>query len=197
MTTYYKALRPDMSSFADPDFVYELGKWKRPKWNGERAMCSEGYIHAGTDPVAAIKYNAVWPWRLFTIEGKVAAKHGSDKVGFKQARLIEEVEPWLPWGERGKQVLHMFVRLNTATDDELERYVRTAWDTCNVGATRVVRVARVAWGARVAARDAWVWTVGAVATEHLIDDTYTREHFETLVGPWVEVFGRTWEDVNE
>ncbi|KKL93379.1 hypothetical protein LCGC14_1875200, partial [marine sediment metagenome] len=66
---WFKVVRDDYTSFADPTFKYEIGKRIRPKGRRrEGELCRAGYLHASPTPPDTTQYNAQWPYRLLRVE---------------------------------------------------------------------------------------------------------------------------------
>ena len=208
MTEWFKVVRPDMSSFADPTFVYEVGKRMRP--NGVRVdgvLCRPGYLHASPTPPEAALLNARWPYRLLRVEGTPAVKEGP-KAGFKQLTVVEERPVSECFGPNGVEVLRVIRRAEQLTaaetrvgdaawDAAWDAARDAAWDAAWCAAWCAARCAawNAAWcAAWNAARDGAWDAATAVAVRPLIGQHgFTQQHFDTLVDPWLKVLGPTWE----
>ena len=185
---WFKVVRSDMSSFADPTFTYEIGRRARP--NGVRVdgeLCRPGYLHASPSPPQAGTFNARWPYRLFRVDGTPAVDVAS-KTGFRQLTVVEERPVSECFGPNGVEVLRVIRRAEQLTKDEVEQ-LNAAWDAAGAAARDAAWYA--AWyAARYAAR----YAATAVAARPLIGQHgFTQQHFDTLVGPWLKVVGPTWE----
>jgi len=205
--TYYKAVRPDLSSFHDPSFFYTVGKRVRPQpYDGHRELCGPGVLHASERPEDAVRY-ARWPWRILTVEGKPFVTQ-SDKCGFRQLTVVGEVARHVPFGPRGVLVERLVVRAEAltraeATELHAARYV--AWDAAWTAAGDAARDAAwaaaraaaryVAWDAAWTAAGDAAWDVardaaGYVAVSDLIGQHgLTEQHIRTLYQPWQQVIG--------
>ena len=172
--TFYKVTRPDGGSFHDPTVVYEVGKRVRPKpHTGKRRLCGQGVLHASPTAAQAMRYGQ-WPCKVFEVEGKPFLEE-DDKAGFKQLRVVREVEPWQAFGPNGREVQAVLDRIAVCTSDEVEE-LAAAWDAARAAA-------------RGAARDA-AW--GAVVADLIGQYGYTQKHHDLLTGPWRKVIG-VWD----
>ena len=182
---WFKVVRSDMSSFADPTFVYEIGKRMRPKGvrvDGE--LCRPGYLHASPSPPQAATFNARWPYRLFRVDGTPAVDVAS-KTGFRQLTVVEERPVSECFGPNGVEVLRVIRRAEQLTKDEVGQ----------LNAVRSAVWAAAGAAAWYAALDAAWYAATAVAARPLIGQHgFTQQHFDTLVGPWLKVVGPTWEE---
>ena len=215
--TWYKVTRLDGSSFHDPTVTYEVGKRVRPKpYSGDRKLCGEGTLHASRSAPEAMRYGK-WPCRLFEVEGTPFVKD-TDKAGFRQLRVVCELDAWLVFGPNGRHVEAVLERIAVCTPDEIDR-LAAAWDTARGAAWYAARRAArdaareaawdtargaawyaawraaqdAAWGA---AQDAaWGATREAARYAVVVDLIgqygYTQTHHDLLTGPWQKVVG-TW-----
>ena len=213
--TWYKVTRLDGSSFHDPTVTYEVGKRVRPKpYSGDRKLCGEGTLHASRSAPEAMRYGK-WPCRLFEVEGTPFVKD-TDKAGFRQLRVVCELDAWLVFGPNGRHVEAVLERIAVCTPDEIGK-LDAAWDAALGAAQYAAREAaqeaalgaaqdaawdaarEVAWGAarevawdtaREAAREAAQEAAWEAAIVDLIGQYgYTQTHHDLLTGPWKEVIG--------
>ncbi|KKL46703.1 hypothetical protein LCGC14_2342960, partial [marine sediment metagenome] len=145
--TWYKVTRMNGSSFHDPTVTYEAGRRVRPKpHSGDRKLCGEGTLHASPSPPEAMRYGK-WPCRLFEVEGTPFIQD-TDKAGFRQLRVKQELDAWRVFGPNGRHVEAVLERIAVCTPDEIDRLAAAR---CAVWAAAQA----VAWdAARAAARDA-------------------------------------------
>ena len=164
--TWYKVTRLDGTSFHDPDIKYVAGKRVRPKpYSGERELCGEGTLHASPSPPEAMRYGE-WPCRLFEVEGTPFIQD-SDKAGFRQLRVISELDVCLVFGPNGRHVVAVLERIAVCTPDEIDR-LAAAQNAARGAAQNAARDAaqNAAW---VAARyAAWyaAWDAAWVAARY-------------------------------
>ena len=207
--TYYKATRPDGTSFYDSQTLWRVGRITRhPEPNLSAGLCSSGVLHASDAPGETL-VGGSWPCRLFEVEprGRVVSNDGSHKHGCAAWKVVAELPAWQALGPNGEQVAALIERCKTLTASEIERLDAAwyaawtaardaawyaawtaardaawdaAWDAARGAARIVARIA--AWGAaRIAARDAAI----ALVTRDLL----TSEQFDILTAPWREVVG--------
>lgn len=214
---YYKATRPDGTDFHSGTILYEPGKTVRPPKVDKPMVCGPGYLHAADVPAETL-VGGSWPCRLFEVTGKPRAGFDADhphKGGFKQLKVIREIEAWRALGPNGREVAALIERAGRLTPDEAER-LRAAWHAAWNAAWDAARDA-ARWAARWAAggaawnaaRDAawnaaWdaTWDTARNAARHaarhavwdaagalVVADLITPEHFDALYGPWRKVIG--------
>ena len=164
--TWYKVTRLDGSSFHDPTVTYEVGKRVRPKpHSGGRKLCGEGTLHASPSPPEAMRYGK-WPCRLFEVEGTPFIQD-TDKAGFRQLRVKQELDAWRVFGPNGRHVEAVLERIVVCTPDEIDR-LAAARDAALDAAREAAREA--AWyAARYAARDA-AWEAAWDAAQYAARD---------------------------
>ena len=176
MTIYYKATRPDGTDFYSGTILYEVGKTVRPKKHSSPSICGPGVLHAADVPAMTL-VGGSWPCRLFEVAGKPFVGFDAEhphKAGFKQLRVVREVDAHLALGPNGVEVARLIESCRSITPEQAKN-LRAAW------ATRAA--------VRAAVRDAAWYAARALVVRDLI----TPEQFDTLTGPWVSVMGRTWE----
>ena len=167
---YYKATRPDGTDFYSGTILYGVGKTVRPaKFKGTPIICGPGVLHA-SDVAAETLIGGYWPCRLFEVTGKPFIGFDSEhkhKAGFKQLKVVAEIDPCLALGPNGRYVAGIIERIRQADRQEIRGLV-AAWEATRE-ATR-----EAAWEA------AW----GAVCR-----DLITPEQYKTLTDLWVSVMG--------
>ena len=174
----FKVVRTDLSSFADRNFKYRVGRARlAPKVAGKRTICRPGLLHCSPSAPEAAGYGH-WPYRLLSVEvvKKDIVERRYDKYGALRLFVVEEVPVHLCWGPNGAAVEKIIRRVETLTREEVEK----------LNAAR--NAARDAAGnaAGNAAGDA----AGAVAIADLVGTRgFTQTHFDRLMGPWRRVIG--------
>ena len=188
--TWFKAVRPDLSSFRDETFVYRVGGIHRPRTpaNGGYETCTDLVLHASPTPPQATRFNAQWPWRILEVTGKPVVDDGP-KVGFRQLKVIQEVDVARSFGPNGSAVLKIVERCERLTINETLE-LADAWDAAG-GA---------AWAAAggAARTDAWdaAWDAAKTAATMSVADLVGQHglgqhHIDTLTAPWRQVIGDT------
>lgn len=212
MTDYYKATRPDGTSFYDGQTQWDVGKTVRiAKPYQAIRLCGGGILHFSDTPAETL-IGGSWPCRLFRVKpDKIIASEGH-KHGAWSVKVLEELPAWQALGPNGQQVAALIERAGRLTFEEAKALAvarDAAWDVARVAAWDAARdaawdaardAARVAaWNAaRVAAwavaRDdaAWdaAWDAAVDAAGALVvKDLITPEQFAILYGPWQKVIG--------
>ncbi len=204
---YFKATRPDGTSFHDQTTKWTVGKITRL-----RPDSGLPYLSVSTVPTDCT--GASWPWRLFEVRPvrghKMTTPNASNlpnKRGSDVWKVIREVPAHEGFGPQGVHVVALIERAKTLTEAEVK-----SLDAARVAARYAARVAAwyaagvaardaawdAAWdAARVAARDAaWVAT-WALLSRDLIGDTFTQNHYDTLTRPWRTTIGQIHPDDKE
>jgi hypothetical protein len=199
MEQYYKAVRPDGTSFYDQRTGWEIGKITRhpsadlDNHDGD----PDRYLSVSVSPTDCTGFR--WPARLF----RVAPVRGHkvitpDVFGLPNKRASDAWEPVeeLPahrlFGPQGVQVAALIDRSRSLTTSEIDAFVAArdaardaAWDVAWDAARDAARDA--AWDA---ARDA-AWDVAWDAAGALtVRDLISTWHYDTLTRPWRQVVGR-------
>jgi len=182
MERFYKLVDNNLCSFHDPTFQYVIGKSKRPTQTGRipeqrDQMCSGWLLHASRTPEQTTRFAGRWPWRLLYVEGRPIVEDDR-KAGFRQLRVIEEISVAACFGPNGSSVVDVLNTVCNATGEQLEKFY-VAWAAARDAATRAAAwdVARDAAGAAV---------VADLVGQHGLE----QQHIETLMAPYVSVFGR-------
>ena len=203
MSTYYKAVRPDGTSFHDPSL----------RWLPESGPI-EG--HTATHPTASVvgekasHYLSVsvsptdctgmgWPCRLLEVEpveGHEVTTPAPDRLPNKRAavawRVIRELPASDVFGPQGEHVAALIERASHLTGDEaqkLDAVWDAVWDAAREAAWDAARGAvwDPVWDAvRGAARDA--------AAALVVRDLISTAHYDTLTRPWASVIGKVHPD---
>ena len=139
---YYKATRPDGTSFYDGTTLYEVGSVVKVPGRA-RTLCAPGILHVSDAPGESL-VGGRWPCRLFEVEpGPIVASDGH-KHGTHRITVLAELPATQALGPNGEAVAALIERCRTMTATEAKQ-LAVAWGA----AQRAARVA--AWGA---ARDA-------------------------------------------
>ena len=193
MTTYYKATRTDGTDFYSGTILYEVGKTVRPKKHPNPSICGPGVLHAADVPAMTL-IGGRWPCRLFEVTGKPFVGFDDEhphKAGFKQLKVVREIDAHLALGPNGVEVARLIESCNAIMREQAEQ-LAAAWDAAWAAAWDAARAA--AWDAAwYAAWDAARDAARAAAWALVVRDLITTEQFDLLTGPWVSVMGRTWE----
>ncbi len=168
--TYYKATRPDGTSFYDGTTTWEVGKVTTlPDGSGLP------YLSVSVEPADCTGME--WPCRLFRVEpveGHEVTTPNAKNLPNKRAatawRVVEELPAHGALGPNGAEVAAIIERAATLTLDEMERMHAAqvaAWDAAR-------------YAARYAAWDA-AWDA-ALAT--IVRNLITTEQYDILMAPW-------------
>ena len=197
--TYYKAVRPDGTSFYDSTF----------RWLPESGPV-EG--HTVTHPTASTvgdgpsQYLSVsvsptdctgmeWPCRLLEvepIEGHEVTAPAPDRLPSKRAavawRVIRELPASDVFGPQGEHVAALIERASHLTGDEARKLHvawHAAWDTAWDAAWDSVTGA--AWDSVTSAAGCAAWAL-------VVRDLIPTAHYDTLTQPWASVIGKMHPD---
>ena len=202
--TYYKATRPDGTSFRDGKTTWTVGDTtKIPEKDRRIDLCGIGILHASDAPGETL-LGGSWPCRLFEVEGDPVAQEGH-KVGFHELTVVRELPAWQALGPNGEAVAAHIERCKTITNDQAHR-MNAAWGA-TWGATRDAALAATWDAALAAARDAALaaaWDIERCKTitndqAHrmnaardaalalVVRDLITPDQFDLLYGPWRSV----------
>ena len=158
--TFFKATRPDGTSFHDATTMWEVGRVTRlpaRETPGDR-LCGRGVLHAATVETETLAGGS-WPCRLFTVEPVgdlvVSAAHPR-KVGCHAWKVTGELEPWRVFGPQGRLVVRLVDQAGSLTLKQAQRIDAArdaAWSATRSAAWSAALDA--AWDAAwAAARDA-------------------------------------------
>ena len=164
--TYYKATKPDGTSFYDSTTKWTVGRITRhPNPDTSKGLCSSGVLHISDAPGETL-IGGSWPCRLFEVEPRSALISGTGhKHGCAQVKVVRELPAWMAFGPNGEAVAALVEAIKTLTPDQAQR-LAAAWAA-----------------ARGTALDAAWDAVLAILTRDLI----TTEQFDILYGPWKSV----------
>lgn len=197
--TYYKATRPDGTSFHDGKTRWEVGKVTYLPYGS-------GLPYLSVSVAATDCTGFKWPCRLFRVEPVEGHEVTTpniynlpNKRGSTAWRVVEELDARQVFGPNADEVLAIIERAGTLTDDEAQKMYaawdalawQPAWEEAQDAAFKAAWDAardaalRCACGtARSVSRGyAWeaVWdVVSAAMTRDLIDP----EQYELLMSPW-------------
>ncbi len=199
--TYYKATRPDATSFHDGKTKWVVGKTTKIASSEQRSeLCGVGILHASDAPGETL-VGGSWPCRLFEVEGTPVGQD-DHKYGFHRLIVIRELPAWQALGPNGEAVAAHIERCKTITPEQAKQMYAArgaargaahyaAWDAAwdaTWDAARYVAWTALRGAARGAASDdvardvAWDAALALVAR-----DLITPEHFDVLYGPWASV----------
>ncbi len=219
MTTYYKAVRPDGTSFHDPSFrwVPESGPIpddgllvSHPRYLDRRSAA--GYLSVSTVPTDCTGME--WPCQLLAltpVRGRKVVTPEPDSLPNKRGAsawlVVDRLDPHLALGPQGPEVAAIIERAGRLTQEEAARLV-SAWNAVGDAARDAARDASqsAARGAargpaRGAARDAaryasrdaaWYASQSAAwdaASATVVRDLISPDVWQTLAGPWLSVTG--------
>lgn len=174
--TYYKATRPDGTSFHDAKTAWTVGEITSIQENRSSHLCGKGILRAFDAPGATL-VGGSWPCRLFEVEGEPVAQDGH-KFGFHELTVVRELAAWQALGPNGEAVAALIEQAGTITVEQAER-LRAAWDAAAWSAAWDVALGaalRAAWGA--------AWDAAAAV---IVRDLISDEQFQILYGPWASV----------
>ena len=137
METFYKIARPDGWDFYTGKTINyrdNIGKTVRRAKQGRVKLCSETTIHALRDPNQCF-IGGQLPCSLYLVSGKPYAED-EDKCGFKQLKIIKELQPEKVFKWRYKEACNPVNPLNIKPPQKItEKHVRllkqwaSVWDS--------------------------------------------------------------------
>jgi hypothetical protein len=166
--TFYKATRPDGTSFYDGMTKWQVGRIVRhPTPDLSLGLCSAGVLHI-SDALGETLVGGRWPCRLFEVEPRshplLDGGSNGHKYGCIKVKVIRELPAWQALGPNGEAVAALIERCKTLTYGEAKQLGAArvaAWDAAGNAARDAGRGAAwdaargAAWdSARVAAWDA-------------------------------------------
>ena len=175
---YYKATRPDATSFHDGETKWQVGRIVRHSAPDlSLGICSAGVLHISDAPGETL-VGGSWPCRLFEVEPRGDMIGPEDhKYGCTVVKVVRELPAWQALGPNGEEVAALIERCRTLTNDEIKR-LGAARDAARHAAWYAARDAR-----KDAARDAAWYAASALMVKGFI----TTEQFEALYGLWRSV----------
>ena len=195
---YYKAVRPDGTSFHDRDFrwIPEVGPVEGHVVTHRLARVKHVPEGADADRYLSVSVVATectgmrWPCRLFVFEPvdgfPIATPDASlpYKRGARAWRAGGERPAHEALGPQGVHVAALVERARTLTTDDAQR----------LGAARDAAWYAARDAARYAARDAAWYAAADAAAALVVRDLITPERYDTLTLPWRSVVGRIHPD---
>jgi hypothetical protein len=217
MTTFYKATRPNGTSFYDSETKWQVGRIVRhPAPDLSLGLCSAGVLHISDAPGETL-IGGSWPCHLFEVEPRsqplLHSGTDSHKYGCTEVKVVRELPAWQALGPNGEAVAALIERCKTLTYGEAKQ-LRAAWDSAGYAAWDSAGYAAgyaargAAWSAaRSAAWDAaWdtAWDAARFAAKSaawyaawdatwsatwalMVKDLITPEQFDLIHGPWASV----------
>ena len=200
--TFFKAVRPDGTSFHDPTFRWlpEDGVIPEEGWLVEHphpaaqigrssGASASGYLSVST--VATDCTGFRWPCRLLEVEpvGRACLDNvHTSKRRVRAARVLRELDPRLALGPQGELVAALIERAGRLTPDE-KRRLCAAWDAARGAAWDA------AWDAARGAALGAAWDAAWDAALGLITrDLISSADYDTLTRPWASVIGKVYPD---
>ena len=180
--TYYKATRPDGTSFYDSTTRWQVGGIVRhPSPHLSLGLCSAGVLHISDTP-GEVLVGGSWPCRLFEVEPRgELVSDDSHKHGCAAVKVVRELPAAQALGPNGEAVAALIERCKTITYEQAHQ-LYAAWDAAWAAAWDAAWDA--AWGAaRAAARDA----ARDAARALIVRDLITPAQFDLLYNPWKSV----------
>ena len=216
--TYYKAVRPDGTSFHDQTTRWEVGEVTRHPRGGislRRVFRAgaENYLSVSTVPTDCTGFQ--WPARLLVVEpveGHPVFRPDPEVLPNKRAatawRVVEERPAHELFGPQGEHLVALIERAARLSADEVERLSAArdaAWDAAKRAAWDAARLADrdaawdaaqyAAWdAAKRAARYAARYAARDAAWALLVRDIINPVHYQTLTAPWAQAVGKVHPD---
>jgi hypothetical protein len=202
--TFYKATRPDGTSFHDATTKWQVGKIVRhPSPDLGLGLCSAGCLHVSDAPGETL-VGGSWPCRLFEVESRGEMIGPEDhKYGCTVVKVVRELPAWQVLGPNGEAVAALIERCKTLTYDEAKRldaarYV--TWDAARYAARYAAWYAtkNAAWdAARDAAWDAAryaAWYAARDATWYAARDAaWNATWYATRDAAWDAARDAAWD----
>ena len=186
--TFYKATRPDGTSFYNGTTKWQVGCIVRhPAPDLSLGLCSAGVLHISDAPGETL-VGGWWPCRLFEVEPRDDMIGSEEhKYGCTAVKVVRELPAWQALGPNGEAVAALIKRCRTMTYDEAEQLSAAGSAARYAARDAAWSAARDAAGdaARYAARDAARYAAWAL----MVKDLITPEQFDLLYGPWASVMG--------
>jgi hypothetical protein len=149
--SYYKATRPDATSFYDGKTKWRVGRVVRhPAPDLSLGLCSVGVLHF-SDASGEVLMGGSWPCRLFEVEPRGPVIGPKDhKYGTTALEVVAEFPAWQALGPNGEEVAALIDRARMLTKEEIKRLYAAAY-AAGPAARYVARLA-AAYAAGPAAR---------------------------------------------
>jgi hypothetical protein len=151
--TFYKATRPDGTSFYNGTTKWQVGCIVRhPAPDLSLGLCSAGVLHISDAPGETL-VGGWWPCRLFEVEPRDDMIGSEEhKYGCTAVKVVRELPAWQALGPNGEAVAALIKRCRTMTYDEAEQL--SAAGSAARDAARYAAWSAARYAARYAARDA-------------------------------------------
>jgi hypothetical protein len=206
---YYKAVRPDGTSFYDQRTKWQIGKITRhPAADLDHPISASRYLSVSVSPADCTSFK--WPARLFrvaSVRGHKVVTPNSSYVTNKRAsdawKPVEELPAHQLFGPQGEHVAALIARAQNLTAEERDR-LDAAWNAVRYAtrdsaqyvardagwyaaqyaaqsAARYAAQSAAQYAAQYVARD----TAGALVSRDLI----STEHYDLLTRPWRKIIG--------
>ena len=200
--TYYKAVRPDGTSFHDRSFRWlpESGPVEGHTVTHPTASTvgehASSYLSVSVTPTDCTGMR--WPCRLFEVmpAGEVVTPE-PDSLPNKRAAVAWQIVRELPatdaLGPQGVQVAALIERADRLTDVEARRLF-DAWDAAMGAEWHPAKTAAFAVDAARTTAEDTVWAAVHVAAGDaglalVVRDLISVEHYDALTGPWRTIIG--------
>ena len=120
--TFYKATRPDGTSFYNGTTKWQVGCIVRhPAPDLSLGLCSAGVLHISDAPGETL-VGGWWPCRLFEVEPRDDMIGSEEhKYGCTAVKVVRELPAWQALGPNGEAVAALIKRCRTMTYDEAEQ----------------------------------------------------------------------------
>jgi len=120
--SYYKATRPDATSFYDGKTKWRVGRVVRhPAPDLSLGLCSVGVLHF-SDVSGEVLMGGSWPCRLFEVEPRGPVIGPKDhKYGTTALEVVAEFPAWQALGPNGEEVAALIDRARMLTKEEIKR----------------------------------------------------------------------------
>jgi len=120
--SYYKATRPDATSFYDGKTKWRVGRVVRhPAPDLSLGLCSVGVLHF-SDASGEVLMGGSWPCRLFEVEPRGPVIGPKDhKYGTTALKVVAEFPAWQALGPNGEEVAALIDRARMLTKEETKR----------------------------------------------------------------------------
>jgi len=120
--SYYKATRPDATSFYDGKTKWRVGRVVRHSAPDlSLGLCSVGVLHF-SDVSGEVLMGGSWPCRLFEVEPRGPVIGPEDhKYGTTALEVVAEFPAWQALGPNGEEVAALIDRARMLTKEEIKR----------------------------------------------------------------------------
>ena len=190
--TFYKATRPDGTSFYDGTTKWQVGCIVRhPAPDLSLGLCSAGVLHISDAPGETL-VGGWWPCRLFEVEPRDDMIGSEEhKYGCTAVKVVRELPAWQALGPNGEAVAALIKRCRTMTYDEAEQ-LSVVWSA----AWSVAR--DVAWSAaRSAAWDAARYVAWDAAWDATRSAARAAAWDAARAAAWAAARDAAWDAQNE